>query len=160
MLVAHLDVQYILLKRANYALQFLKERILIDILNASGSTWSDPWHMELHEQQARFSRKELFRRFASNQVDDRAAGARFVADSETGDRPNRLVLRLPLGHQRLLAFGKNFHGVSFDRCFDSDPHVAALAEIKEIGVHRNVESYTWHCHSTHCMICSRSCHSV
>jgi hypothetical protein len=51
-LVACLDMQYVLLKRTNYTLQLLKERILIDVLSTIGSTWSDTRHMELHEQQA------------------------------------------------------------------------------------------------------------
>jgi len=37
-LVARLDVQDILLKRANYALQLFEEKLLIDVLNVSGST--------------------------------------------------------------------------------------------------------------------------
>jgi hypothetical protein len=51
-LVTCLDMQYVLLKRTNYTLQLLKERLLIDVLDTSGSTWSDTRHMELHEQQA------------------------------------------------------------------------------------------------------------
>ena len=37
-LVAGLDVQYVLLKRANYTLQLFEERLLINVLNTSRST--------------------------------------------------------------------------------------------------------------------------